>query len=209
MACKAIIIIWVNVILLCNISCGQNIDINILKLTNLNRASSNDAWVTKYSDAAPYVFSSVPFILYTLGFVNKNQKLKRTAIDAGMCAAISGGTTYVLKNIINRPRPAVTYPYLQALEPVTKYSMPSGHTSSVFCIATSITLNYKKWYYTVPAYSLAGLCAYSRLYNGVHYPSDVAAGMAVGVASAYISHKINNYWYSHLHKHKYYKAIIW
>lgn len=45
---------------------------------------------------------------------------------------------------------------------------------------------YPKWYVIAPAFLWAGSVSYSRMYLGVHYPTDVAAGAALGVGSTFI-----------------------
>jgi YegS/Rv2252/BmrU family lipid kinase len=65
--------------------------------------------------------------------------------------------------------------------PVTS-SFPSGHSASAFAFATGAALEAPAL--AIPLLALAGAVAYSRTYNRVHYPSDVAAGAALGVATA-------------------------
>jgi len=60
-----------------------------------------------------------------------------------------------------------------------------------FATATSLSLEYPKWYVIVPAYTWAGTVGYSRMHLGVHYPSDVLIGALVGAGSAFITHKVN------------------
>jgi membrane-associated phospholipid phosphatase len=69
--------------------------------------------------------------------------------------------------------------------------MPSGHTSSAFSTATSLSLNFRKWYVVAPAYTYAAAVGYSRMYLGVHYPSDVLVGALLGSGTAYLTWKIN------------------
>ena len=70
-------------------------------------------------------------------------------------------------------------------------SFPSGHTSLAFSTAASLSIQFNKWYVTLPAYLWAGSVAYSRMYLGVHYPTDVLGGAAVGIGSAYLAHWLN------------------
>ena len=96
----------------------------------------------------------------------------------------------MLKYSVNRDRPFVTYPdIIQKSKAIP--SFPSGHTSSAFATATSLSLAYPKWYIIVPSYAWAGTVGYSRMHLGVHYPSDVLAGALIGSGCAYLTFKVN------------------
>ena len=62
------------------------------------------------------------------------------------------------------------------------HSFPSGHATTAFAGATMLAVLLPR--YRVPVLVLASLVALSRLYNGVHYPTDVVAGAAAGAAIA-------------------------
>jgi undecaprenyl-diphosphatase len=66
-------------------------------------------------------------------------------------------------------------------------------------------LNFPKWYVIVPAYVYASVVAYSRLYLGVHYPSDIIGGMIVGSATAYLNFRFYQ-WYLKKKESKYSKS---
>ena len=70
--------------------------------------------------------------------------------------------------------------------------------SAAFNSATALSLWFPKWYVIVPSYAWAGLVGYGRMYEGVHYPTDVLAGAAFGVGSAFAARKINRW----IHKEK-------
>ena len=92
-----------------------------------------------------------------------------------------------LKDLIARPRPFVTNELIKPLVGgVNKYtSFPSGHTSGSF----SAMLALYRWVpkkIGIPAVILATLVALSRLYVGVHYPTDLLGGFVVAfMASAW------------------------
>ncbi len=70
----------------------------------------------------------------------------------------------------------------------TDYSFPSGHAATAFAAATAIAMQAGR---TAPAvFLLAVLVAFSRVYVGVHYPSDVIAGAAIGIATGWIVVKV-------------------
>ncbi len=92
-----------------------------------------------------------------------------------------------LKPLFARPRPCWLRPQANLLIPnPTDYSFPSGHTLSSFAVATSLTLGEKRYGYI--ALPLAALMGFTRLYLYVHFPTDVLAGMALGVAVAILTH---------------------
>jgi membrane-associated phospholipid phosphatase len=88
--------------------------------------------------------------------------------------ALTMGVTYGLKNTVTETRPNGG-----------SQSFPSAHTSISFFAAEYWRKRYG-WEYGVPAYALASFVAYSRVEAKAHYPHDVIAGAAIGIASSYI-----------------------
>ena len=92
-------------------------------------------------------------------------------------------TDVVLQPVFGRERPFVRSPEVAVIgDRPTSGSFPSGHTANAFAGAVILSR-----FAVAPALAwwvLAGAIAYSRLYLGVHYPSDVAAGALVGIACA-------------------------
>jgi undecaprenyl-diphosphatase len=104
--------------------------------------------------------------------------------------AINTAITQGLKYTVNRERPYTQYP--SVITPYdnsqTNQSFPSGHTSTAFALATTLSLQNKQWHIIIPAYAWATSVGYSRLYLGEHYPTDVLAGAFIGAGSAWLSH---------------------
>ena len=93
----------------------------------------------------------------------------------------------ILKNLIARTRPYATYPELVAdladlIHIPKSYSFPSGHTVSAMAVAFTILTQHKKL--GIVAFVMAFLMGLSRLYVGVHFPTDVYGGIIVGALIA-------------------------
>lgn len=98
-----------------------------------------------------------------------------------------------LKPLIARARPYSYFPDMALLvAPLADFSFPSGHTFASFAAATALFLHHRKE--GAIAYILAGIIAFSRLYLYVHFPSDVLAGLLLGILSGWLATKIIS-WY--------------
>ena len=93
------------------------------------------------------------------------------------------GLSFVLRQWIGRDRPALVYAEPRPLVSVPHSgAFPSGHAASAFAAATVIAWASRRL--AVPAYLLATLVAWSRVYVGVHWPLDVIGGAALGTLVA-------------------------
>ncbi|MBN1567611.1 MAG: phosphatase PAP2 family protein [Acidobacteria bacterium] len=89
----------------------------------------------------------------------------------------------LIKQAVKRPRPFQQLVGLVNLvAPKDVFSFPSGHTAGAFVVATIVCICYSQ--FLIPGYFWAALVGLSRIYLGVHYPSDVAAGACLGIISA-------------------------
>lgn len=91
-----------------------------------------------------------------------------------------------LKPLTARIRPYIFDPSIQLIVgPESEFSFPSGHTISAFEGAVGLWIHHRKagWACIV----LAALIGFSRLYLMVHYPTDVIAGMLLGIVLAFIA----------------------
>jgi undecaprenyl-diphosphatase len=86
-----------------------------------------------------------------------------------------------LKLITDRSRPYVDHPDPEPLlRAAANLSFPSGHAATAFAAATVLAALAPR--FAVPLFVLAAAMAWSRVYVGVHYPLDVAAGALLGAA---------------------------
>lgn len=134
---------------------------------------------TKLGDAGMiWILISVGFL-----FFKKTRKIGCMSLAAllfSLCV-----NNLLLKNLIARGRP---FDAIAELTPLVKrptdYSFPSGHTAAGFCAACVFfrTLPKKAG---IPLILLASVIAVSRIYVGVHYPTDILGGLISGIVLSY------------------------
>lgn len=92
----------------------------------------------------------------------------------------------LLKKSFKRQRPCDLFNNFHAhLTPSDKFSLPSGHTAAAFLMASLIVHFYPSMFLLV--YAWAGMIGLSRVMLGVHYPSDILAGAALGILISNLS----------------------
>lgn len=172
---------------------AQGIDYDILcGLQQIRVPTMNTVmeWTSNSLVLAPAVPAAL-WVASTQCHDDANQ-LKQMASATTIAFATAAIVTEGVKFTVRRPRPYKGYPDdLIPVKTTLGYSFPSGHTSLTFSVATSLSLSCPKWYVIAPSMLWASGVAFSRLYLGVHYPSDVLTGMLVGTASG-----LFGYWLS-------------
>ena len=109
--------------------------------------------------------------------------------EGAFTAAATAGATLILKYAVKENRPDFS----------NHHSFPSGHAATTFAAATYIGRRYG-WKWSIPAYALSTYTAWGRVYGKKHHWWDVAAGAAIGAASAMI--------FTHPYMQKHEMAII-
>lgn len=153
-------------------------------LTTINSLNKN---ITYLGDGAVNVGISSLFLLNGLLF--KNHKSFETGYLSTKAIVHAGIVVFVLKTIAGRERPFYTdhqgrFHIFRKLEEGSAYhSFPSGHTITVFSMATVIAKEYsdKKWV-GITSYGLASLVGLSRIGLDKHWASDVFIGSVLGYA---------------------------
>ena len=126
-------------------------------------------------------------------------KRKKEAFILAFTLLIGGVLTFFMKIGFHRDRPFQVLAEAKVLDREEDFSFPSGHSVSSFSSATILGRKIKKA--TIPLYIFSSLVAYSRIYVGVHWPSDVIfsglIGVAIGFSILKLERKILNLFYKH------------
>jgi hypothetical protein len=148
-------------------------------------ASKDDAADAFRKVGQPEVWALVPAVMIGAGLALKKPGLERSGLRAVTSAALAGGITAVVKEVIGRVRPDVEGAEPLDFKPFSgNASMPSGHTSAAFGFSASLADDVHPLWAKIGLYALATGTAWSRVYNNKHWTSDVVAGAVVGITSA-------------------------
>jgi undecaprenyl-diphosphatase len=111
----------------------------------------------------------------------KRRCFPRAAVAAVLAVTTAAMLVTVLKDFTDRARPPVADSSIQPIGIVPESSsFPSGHAATAFAAAVAVALVYPRL--GRPLLALAVVVAVSRVYLGVHYVLDVAAGTMLGIA---------------------------
>lgn len=158
----------------------------------------NRDWTLPWLNAAMPVFTDLhkfPFVRWALVPAVAAGWLKwkgRRGLTILLIAVAAVGATdllchRVIKKIVRRTRPNIAGVSIERA-PGSSYSMPSNHAANAFAAAEAIGTF--EPLLLVPLLAFASLIAYSRVYVGVHYPSDVLVAAMVGLCVGRIAARV-------------------
>lgn len=172
-----------------------SLDVHLFRL-------ANDVWVCPLLDHLMPVLSLAgnhgTIWLLLLGAVAAfGKRAGRKVALAGLVAlAVGLLCSDLMKELTARPRPFVALEEVRLLVGVPhSWAFPSDHTTSSFAAATGASLAARRLLGKVPIWgwvmlALAVAVSYSRLYVGVHWPTDVMAGTVLGAASGWLGARL-------------------
>jgi undecaprenyl-diphosphatase len=135
-----------------------------------------------------------------LGDLRAGGRVPRAALDASLAAGLGALAATLLKEVVDRARPPLAEADLTALVSVPgSPSFPSGHAATAFAAATAVALLHPRL--RLPAFGLAALVALSRVYLGVHFWLDIAAGAALGALIGLATVRASTWAFAHRGDH--------
>ena len=170
---------------------AQNWDINTVR--KVNGWKTHDA-SKALSHSGLILPVGIPTAMGIYALVKNDEPMLKEAVYIGTSVIEALGITMTMKYTFDRQRPYEKYPNL--IHPVSTEpdpSFPSGHTAAAFSLATSLSITYPKWYIIAPSALWACGVGYSRINQGVHYPSDVLTGAVIGTGCAFLNIYINRW----------------
>jgi undecaprenyl-diphosphatase len=161
-------------------------DIDLLTWLNHNLIPFSLPVLRTISFTTTAISISLVLIVLIISVHERSEPLRRKfyiLISVLIFAAI---VSQGLKQLIYRERPFITHPSIEKFSDGGGSSFPSGHTLEAFAMATALSLLFSKKKIVIPVFAWAILVAYSRIALGVHYPSDVIAGILLGIFIGWI-----------------------
>ncbi|MFL5608183.1 MAG: phosphatase PAP2 family protein [Gemmatimonadaceae bacterium] len=154
--------------------------------------------------------------LYVYGRVADHPGVEDLGWHGTEAALVGSGVTGLLKGLLGRARPYVSldtnphdFKLLKGFSSSQRQSFPSGHTTTAFAVAASVTSEVHRmwpqytWYAGSVLYGGATLVGLSRMYHNVHWASDVALGAGIGTFAG-----LKVVRYSHAHPDNFIDRVI-
>jgi membrane-associated phospholipid phosphatase len=165
----------------------QTIDIALFRFINGSLSNPFCDWLMPLMSGGDgvmrwFVPLAVAVVVGTLGFGSARARL--CALMIFLVVALGDPLVVnTIKHLVERPRPCMVLPgVVERLGCTPSGSMPSAHAANWFAMTMVMFLFYRRsLWFMLP---LALTVSFSRVYNGVHYPSDVLAGMILGAGYA-------------------------
>jgi undecaprenyl-diphosphatase len=139
-----------------------------------------------YASAAEALFAGGLILAFVLAAGPLRLAVRRAVVAAGISAGAALALGNVVAHLVDRPRPFVAHPlsvHLFAAHPADS-GFPSDHATASFAIAVALLLRDRRW--GLPVLGCSIVLAVARVALGLHYPTDVLAGAALGAAVALV-----------------------
>ena len=156
------------------------IDTALLSWFNHHYIPGSIPFLQFISSVTTYVSIAVVIMVFIFSFIRKQSLLRYYSLILAIVLIAVAVVSPVMKSLIYRERPFYTHQHIEKRSEGGESSFPSGHSMEAFALAVTLSLCFRRKSVTITAVTWALLVGYSRIALGVHYPSDVLAGMLIG-----------------------------
>ncbi len=160
----------------------MNLDVQILKWCNTVAVSpwadNLMLFLTNQRNTWPFILCALIWLVWKGGKTGR-----RVALMLPLCILLTDQiSAHLLKDLIGRDRPCSQHDlqsWMRLLDGCRdSHGMPSSHATNMFGVATLLTRYYRKWWPVF--FAIAAIISYTRMYLGLHFPSDVLVGAILG-----------------------------
>ncbi len=195
---------------LCHFIIGSFPLLLILGIINFNFTNEVDAisWFKAHTQAHPDLesvakvvtnFGNAVFYPIYLWFLITGIRMRKTSksrlkfalVFLAVQLTVSLVLVRFLKIAIGKPRPDEGGLFQPFSTKGVHHSMPSGHTTEIYGASMPLVFRYRQLLLTFTLGSFAAAVAFSRIYLGWHYPSDVLCGWMIGSAAGLATHLLS------------------
>jgi membrane-associated phospholipid phosphatase len=157
-----------------------------------NRTDSRDDLAETFRHfGQPEVFGTVTLGMVGGGLVSNNPELTRAGARLATTLLLAGTVSTITKFVVGRARPSESSETNDFDSFSGQESMPSGHTTIAFALATALSDDIGNPWASVALYGTATGVGWSRINDNKHWLSDVYVGAVIGITSAKL---VNGHW---------------
>lgn len=156
-------------------------------MTDLSMITTVQSFVTASPLAVAVAVFAARWLIFffvpigVLFLASKRREDRHGVAEAAWSAALALVLTSIIAAVVLRARPFMAWGEVALLiPPPFNTSFPSGHTATAFAIAAALAFANRRW--GIAAFAIATLVALGRLAVGVHFPTDLVAGLVLGLS---------------------------
>jgi undecaprenyl-diphosphatase len=172
-------------------SWAPRMDLSLLRPLNrlLAHHDGLEDILVAYANASEILFLGLLIAAFVVVGGARKAATRRAVVAAGLSAGFGLAMAAVISRLVDRPRPFVAHPGSVHLfaKHAADPGFPSDHATAAFAIAVALLLRSRRW--GLVALVAAIVLAVTRVAMGIHYPTDVLAGAALGGAAAIVLHQ--------------------
>lgn len=157
----------------------------------INNLSGDGTLDTVMKATAKYAIFGVFAVIAVLCLLRLREREFRPVIASGAALVVTFLLSLAGAAAYHEKRPFQTHRVHQLLAHASGQSFPSDHATAAFGVALAV-LAFLSWRWGVALFLVALLIGFSRVYDGIHYPGDIAGGLVAAIIGVGVVAAINN-----------------